>query len=397
MLIIVICSMWTEPSQAIEGLEQNSVTLKDLVQEISSKNLEYLTADFKAQQYNSRIDLAINLDDSLLAFYYLGFPARILREEPPSAPVAGGTPAARAVTETIRGRALFERSTFMIKTMAENRAIWYRAVSDDLYLQIVRQIRENFYQLYFQDRIIGVTEQSLSTLDSLLDASRERYAVGELKQKDVLQVQTEKSLLQIQLLELRQQQLTLATNLNYLTGRELTTPLHPVLEKDLTHSELSAVSRSVPELAAFMKLNRPLVKGYQGLVQTFNIMRLMIPMYYNSILRRDGLREVDSGLRATRTELADFQSKVTAELVTEYGQLETYREQAQLYGNLLLPQTRQILAANQADFEVGRTDLRTPLQTLITLNRYQTEYFQALANHQRSLAKLEAASAMPLF
>jgi len=126
-------------------------------------------------------------------------------------------------------------------------------------------------------------------------------------------------------------------------------------------------------------------------------MRLMIPMYYNMALRRDGLLEVESGMRATRAEMADFQNKVSAELVVEEGRLAKNRELAKLYGNVLLPQTRALLAVGQADFEVGRADLRTPLATLITLNRYQSEYYQALADHQISLARLEAASAMPLF
>jgi len=376
---------------------QQSETLESLIEDARSKNLELMTAEFEAKRYSSRIDLAVNLDDSLLAYYYLGFPARILREATPSATAPEGTPETRTAKNTIRGRARFERSAFMIKEMTKNNAAWYQALRDDLYLQIVRQIREDYYQLYFQDRIIATTEKTLSTLNKLLDISEERYAVGDLTQKDVFQVQAEKSLILIQLLELRQERVALATNLNYLAGRDTTAPLSPTLGIDLSHTELKKISRTIPELTAYMALNRPLVKGYRSLAKTFDIMQLMIPMYFNRILRRDGLLEVESGMRAIKTELADFKSKVTAELVTEHSQLLKYLEQARLYGNALLPQIRQVLAANQADFLVGQTDLRTPLQTLITLNEYQIDYYQALANHQKSLAKLEAASAMSLF
>lgn len=398
-LLFLACSLSTPSLAKAETSKIGSTTLAELIREIEVGNQELLTSEFRAQQYDSRIGLAINLEDSLLAYYYLGFPARILREaEPPPRP-KGESPAAadRAVTETVRGRALFERSTFMVKAMAENRAAWYRSVSQDLHLQIVRRIREDFFQLYFQDRIIAAAEETLSTLDNLLDLSRERYAVGTLGQKDVLEVQTEKTLLLARLLDLRQKRLVLATNLNYLAGRDPASPLRPLLDGALTHGDLKELPHSAPEMTAFMKQSRPLSKGYRSLVETFGIMRLMIPMYYNMALRRDGLLEVESGMRATKAELADFQNKASAELVVEEGRLAQNRELAKLYGNVLLPQTRALLAVGRADFEVGRADLRTPLQTLITLNRYQSEYYQALADHQISLARLEAASAMPLF
>lgn len=369
-------------------------TLNTLIKEADTANQEYLTSGFKAQQYDSRVGLAKDLDDSLLAYYYLGFPARILREEAPPAKEGDKTP--RAVVDTVRGRALFERSTFMVKSMAEDRATWYRAVSDDLHLQIIKRVKEDFFQLYFQDQIIAATKQTLAHLDHLLGVSRDRYAVGKLGQTDVLEVQNEKSLTYLRLLDLEQKRLALASDLNYLAGRNPAAPLQPISGKDLSHSGIGDLDHTAAELTAFMRQNRPLVKGYRALVDTFGIMRLMIPMYYNMAVRRDGTLEVDSGTRAVKAEMADFQDKVSAELVTEYGQSKKTLEVAKLYGDVLIPQARQLVAASQADFEVGKVDLRRPLQALITLDRYQADYFQALADHQISLARLEAASAMPL-
>jgi len=393
LLVLGLCLPLTVESS--ESLDEPTV-LADLIAEADNGNQELLASKFKAQQYNSRINLAKELEDSLLAFYYLGFPARILREADPPAAIEGQQQQ-RAVTETVRGRALFERSTFMVRSMAESWASWYQAVSEDLHLQIIRQIKEAFFRLYFQDRIIAVTEQSLAEFDTLLNTSRDRYAVGTLSQKEVLRIQTEKSLVSANLLELRQNRLALATNLNYLAGRAPSAPLLPVTEKNLTHAKLSELPKSAAELTAVMKLERPLLKGYRSRVEIYNIMRMMIPMYYDMILRKDGFLEVESGRREVRAEMTDFQNRVSAELVTECGELTKNLELARLYGNVLLPQARQIRAAAQADFEVGRSDLRAPLQALITLHRYQTEYYQALAGYQVSLARLEAASGVPLF
>lgn len=395
VLFIVALSALSPAATGLAAVE--GTTLESLIAGARSSNQQVLAAGFKARQYHSRIELSLNLDDPLLAFYYLDFPVRILRESVPSpAPTTGATSTTPATTDTIRGKALFERSAFMIRAMTENRAAWFQGISEDLQLQVAGEIRENFYRLYFQDRIIAVTEETLVALDHLLAASRERYALGQLRQKEVLQIQTEKTRVRARLLDLRQERLALAANLNYLAGRPPGTPLHPQPGKDLTQAGLQETFPPLADLTNFMKQHRPLVKGYKSLVETFGIMRLMIPMYYNRVLSREGLLEVESAMRATKAELADFQNKVAAELTTESGQLEKTVEVARLYGELLLPQARQVLAASQADFAVGRADLREPLQAIVTLNQYQTEYYQALADHQKSLARVEAASAMPL-
>lgn len=391
-LLFLAVSSWASANDPGKG----ATTLATLLKEASQKNQEYMSARFRSQQYDSRVGLAQELDDSLLAYYYLGFPARILREGP-SPPAGSQGTAARPVTETVRGKALFERSSFMVKAMAESRADWYRAVSEDLHLQITRRLRSDFFRLYFQDRIIKVTEHTLATLNNLLDISRQRYAVGQLAQKDILEVQTEKSLLQARLLDLRQKRLALAANLNYLAGRDPESSLQPVCAQEVTHAELSESVPASDVMIRAMKQKRPLIRGYRALVETFRIMRLMIPMYYDMALRRDGTLEVDSGTRAVKAELADFENKVSAELVTERGELYRSLETARLYGEALVPQARQILETLRADFTVGRTDLRKPLQALITLDRYRIDYFQALADHQQALANLAAASAMPLF
>lgn len=397
--VVLAAISWGRAADAREQAAGAAVTLDQLVAGIDVGNQGFLAATFKARQYGSRVGLAPKLDDSLLAYYYLGFPARILREEPaPTAgPGADTAPGRRRVTETLRGQALFERSSFMIKSMTESRAAWYQAVSDDLHLQLVRQVREDFFRLYCQDRIIAVTEETLATLEQLLATTRERYAVGQVAQRDVLQAQNEKTLVASRLLELRQERLALATKLNYLAGRDPAAPLQPQLAAPLSHASLVELTRSDAELTAYMKQHRPLVKGYKALIETFGIMRLMIPMYYNKALRQDGTLEVDSGMRAARAELLDFQNQVAADLVVERGRLAKDLAQAKLYGDVLIPQAREQLASSRADFAVGRADLRRPLQDIVTLNQYQVDYFRTLADHQGSLARLEADSALPLF
>ena len=62
------------------------------------------------------------------------------------------------------------------------------------------EVITNFYRLYFLDQIITVTRQSNDTLQNLLQAADTQYAVGKIRQKDVLSLQEQRYQLQARLL-----------------------------------------------------------------------------------------------------------------------------------------------------------------------------------------------------
>ena len=292
--------------------------------------------------------------------------------------------------EAVRGSIITGRD------MVENQALWYDYLSADLILQVTGQVRENFYQLHFLDKIITVTEQSLITLDSLIAASSASYAVGKVRQKDVLRAHTERYQLQAELIRLRQQRIATESTLNYLAARGIGEALSPQVNAELTHENLPQMQLSAINLISGLYQKRPLGKGYQALGGRFKAMRGMVQMFFNREAQTEAVFEVDSGYRAIKAEGTDFYNSTISDLQTTQANLEKNGELARLYGRVIVPHGHQSYEAGLADFKVGQEEFQTLLKIVLEYNKDQTLYYQALADYMVDMARLEKLSGVAL-
>lgn len=394
-VLIVLCFFLVLPlrsySDTANGLAAETVTLSELIETALSKNQQLISADATALRYKTRIPLIDNLTEPLLAFYYQGFPV---------ANMSGGTivnvhqgsagVATKHTGRRTRGKILTGQD------MVENMALWYEYSAEDLRLQMVKQVREAFYRIYFLDRIIGVTQKSLLTLESLTEAGDTQYTVGNIRQKDLLNIQKQRYQLTARLLDLQQQRQQWATTLNYLAARSVSAKIVPSIEGGFEYEDLVEPKYAINNLISGLAHNRPLTKGYQALGARFKVMRGMVQMYFNRDVQTEAMFEADSGFRAMRAEGADFFNKTSADIQITLDNLTSYREQARLYGRVLVPQSRQIYQASLADFKVGKGDYREALDSLLDLDRSQVKYFEMLSNYQVDMARLEGLSGMAL-
>ena len=371
--------------------DKGKIELSELLDAALTKNQQLISADAEAQRYNTRILLLDKLTEPMMAFYYLDFPISNMSQGVADRINQADAGAARKVrVRSVRGKVLTG------KDMIENQALWFDYRAADLRLQIARQVREGFYRLYFLDQIILVSEKSIETLKSLVHAADAQYAVGKIRQKDVLILQSQSYQLQAKLLEQRQQRLKLATELNYLAARSVTTVLVPHIEGGLKYEDLVVPKQTSINLISGLFQNRPLIKGYQALGGRFRAMRSMAKMFFNRDAQDEAYYEADNGLRAIKAEGTDFYNQVTADIQVAMANLNTNRELARLYGRVLVPQARQLYQANLADFQVGRSGYRAPLDALLNLYKYQEKYYQALADYQVDLARLEGLSGLAI-
>jgi len=326
-----------------------------------------------------------------LAFYYLDFPmgnissgftARENQEK------AG--PGSKVTVASVRGAILTGRD------MVENQALWYDYLSADLILQVTSQVRKNFYQLYFLDKIIAVTEQSLKTLDSLIETSGASYAVGRVRQKDVLRAQAERYQLQAELLRLRQKRVATATTINYLTGRSSSQKVELKLAEELHSDNLPEMSLTFIDLISGLYNHRPLIKGYQALGGRFKAMRGMVQMYFNREVQTEAMFEADSGLRAIKAKGTDFYNSVISDLQIALSDLEKNKELAKLYDRVIVPQGRQMVEVGLSDFQVGGEEYAVVLKAVLALNKDQNLLYQALSDYMVIMAQLEELSGVSL-
>lgn len=388
-VLLYFCALPATAVFSEEDLEDGGVHLPELLEEVLDNNYQLISADAQAQRYYLRIQLVENLTEPLLAFYYLDYPVGNMSggfSERINQAKAG--PAQKVTGKGSRGKILTGRD------MVEDMASWYQYKSEDLRLQVIRQVREKFYRLHFLNQVISVTEHSLNPLKILIRTSDALYAVGKIRQKDVLAAQSQRYQFIAALLNLRQQRLELSNELNYLAARNTSDLLIPLLDMELTHENLVEPKHSDEALISGLFQNRPLLKGYQSLAGRFRAMRGMAQMYFNREVRTEAMYEADSGLRALKAEISDFHNQLIAKIQTSAAALKKNRQLANLYGKVLVPQARQRVQASLADLQVGSADFRETLQSIIDLNRLQVDYYRSLADYQADLAKLEGLSGM---
>lgn len=380
------------PALATDDDLGESISLELLIAQVLERSQELLSAEAQSQRYDARIPLVENLDEKLLAFYYLDFPvgnmSRGTTERENQAPVEKPQ---LVTVKSVRGKVLNGRD------MVENQALWYHYLSEDIRLQLIQKAKEGFYRLYFHDRIIAATKQNLATLDHVIRISQSRYAVGTLRQKDVLKAQTERALLQVQLLELEQSRVEKVADLNYLAALPASGSIVPLIDAELTPENFPRPPYEPTTMVTGLYRSRPLLQGYQALGARFRAMKMMVQMYFNREVRTEAMFEADSGMRSIKATTADFLNRVAADLEKTYASQEKNLQLAELYENVILPQARQVYQSVLVDFQVGRDDLRSALQALFALNQYQIASYQAQADYMADLSKLEGLSGMVLF
>jgi outer membrane protein TolC len=216
--------------------------------------------------------------------------------------------------------------------------------------------------------------------------------------------------------------------LNRLLNRPADTPLTP--SKSLS---ATVVETGLTKLLNLARRHRPLFSGYEAMVDRYRAQRKLAKLdYYPDFnlfagyrqredipgdpaegadfvsagvsinlplwqgKRREAVAEADSALRMARGQLVDFGHRVDFTISDQFAQLTKNRELVALFKTGIIPQAEQTFEASLAAYRVGDTDFLNLLDSLLTLYRYRIDYHRALSDHERSVARLEAAVGVEL-
>ena len=260
----------------------------------------------------------------------------------------------------------------------------FDAMSQD----VVMTVKESYYDLYATQRVIAITKEEESILQSLLKVAETLYATGERPQADAIKAQTEVTMLKQKLLELQSQENMLKAKLNTLLSRRADSPL------ELAAKPPESVSpENVKNLFAVATENRPEVLAAQTQVERYALeKRLMekeyLPDYKLGVEYRSLGRDENMLMFTVSVELPIWQSKYRAG-VREAAQMEIYSQAAkeaaeqqssfdvqdssfklqtarrtlELYRTELIPQAESRFSASEAGYRTGKTDFMDLLES----------------------------------
>jgi len=292
-------------------------------------------------------------------------------------------------------------------------------------LQLVRDVKTVWWNLFYLDRTLEVITRNQVLLKQFVSVAETRYTVGRGLQQDILLAQLELSKLSDSAIRVQNMRENEVVRLNVLMDHPAAEPVH--LPSAVDETLLSPVSTEVlqqravaarPSLAAQterMGAARSRVdlakKDYApdfkvgavyGLRNGNNpdgssradlgsvMFSMNLPLYTGSKQDR-AVDQRNAEWMQQKYQLHDQRNQVASQVQQAVTDYRRAGEQAQLFQQQIIPQARQTVDAMLAGYQVGKVDFLNLIRSQTTLYDYETQYWKALSAANQALARLIAA------
>lgn len=303
---------------------------------------------------------------------------------------------------------------------AEVAKFTYMAALNDL----AAQVKTTYYALYAAQQGALIVERNKVLIQQMGRIAGARYAVGQGKQADVVRTQSQLAEMLHEAVLVRQARERASVTLMGLLNRsaatthvhafegELTVPpvktateqtLEAALAEAEAHNPEIAMARAevaVAEaaLAAAHAIAVPDLTARVGVAQSYMDMgwRPVVTAMVGTNVPLESRKREEAATAAAVAELAarlstldDRRRAVRVGLVEALTHVRHLEEQADLYAKGLLPQSRQALASELANYQVGRSDFDAVIAAQMSLFRYEREERVAIADYHTMRAEID--------
>jgi outer membrane protein TolC len=300
---------------------------------------------------------------------------------------------------------------------ARHGAVAADADADEQARMLAARVRMAYFEAAQADRALAVMERTRGLLRDLEQVATTMYAVGAAEQQDVVRAQVEVARMSEEITRMGQMRLAAAARLSALLGREAPGPI-PALELPdwpadepppvdtlvawalagrpalvartervvAAEASLSAARRELyPDLEVGVAWQRrPAFPDMVSLMVGINLPLFagakQLPMRREAAAMRD----------MASAELADLRSETVARIVELRARAVRDRNLGRLYRGTIVPQAQAAVASALAGYRVGRVPFMQLVDNQMTVNRYDIEAFQLLADYHAVVGELEA-------
>jgi outer membrane protein, heavy metal efflux system len=298
---------------------------------------------------------------------------------------------------------------------------------DEARLQLIKNVKGKWWQLYYLDRALETVDINQVLLRQFITVAKTKYETGMGLQQDVLLSQLELSKLidqEIQLQAIRRNQ---AIQLNILMDRpannelillgqvskvmpelvdedelyqkaELTRPLLNQMETrvDAAQSRLDLAKRDYyPDFTLGMTYgdrtgDNPMPRGGARSDFVSVMVGIKIPLYAGR-KQSKAVSQKSFELQKNRYALLDEKGVVMGAISSAVTDYHRAKQQFSLFGSGIVPQAQQTVESMLAGYQVSEVDFLNLVRSQMTLFNYQLQYWKALSDAKQALARLEAA------
>ncbi len=310
---------------------------------------------------------------------------------------------------------------------AENNAEMYGQQFKELEREIIREVKSNYYELYFVQKKIEINKENQILLQQLANITAKQYEVGTGRQADMLRAQTELSTLINEGVNLEKEKRNVETMLNTILNRpadgtfevipsiEDTIPTLSADEAGWNYRQLSSLAyENRPELKAMqynIKMNEAELASsklqyypdimvqlmYKNMTGTTNdfwstMVGVNIPIAFWSKNKFTGkVEENKINISTAEEQFNASKNMVASQVQNALVKIESNKNLIDLYKNTVIPQAQQTLQATLVEYQTGKTEFLMVIDAYKMVLMAKQDYYMSQMNYMQSQALLEQA------
>ena len=387
--------------------------LKDLIEDALSKNPDVLATKSKWEVLRERPAQAGSLDDPMVGLALLNVPT--------------DTFGFRQEDMTMKEISVIQRVPYPGKRplrseMAQKEAEAAYSDYEEAKNKISRDVKTAYYDLFYVNKAIQVTEKNREVLKLLNQIAETKYSVGEGIHTDVFKAQVELSKMIDELIMFSQNKRSLKARINTLLHLPPFAPLGEPEEISFTK-----FSGDPEKLTRSAEVSRPLLQSIKRVVERNRVgLKMAEREYYPDFdlklaygQRDDGplgrradmvtamvainlplwhrtkqdkkVAESQKDIQSAKDQLAAMTNEIRFMLSDKLTEIERAERQIELLKTGIIPQATLSLDSALASYRVNKVDFITTLDSLMTLFKYEIQYYRLLSEHRKNIAEIEAA------
>lgn len=288
--------------------------------------------------------------------------------------------------------------------------------------EIVNEVRSKLRSMYVElwniQQNMLLTDGNWKLMKQFIAVAQTKYNNGEVHQQDLLKAQVENSMIENEMISLRQKELSAkAMLMSFLNRNENDTIGVAILP------ERNNIPFTLDELLAFARDNRPMLQRESLMIRESEIMRSMatqeyLPDFKVGIERMTEpmgaftgwsvslgmtipfapwtlgkvnarVEESDAAIRKSMASFTASRSMIESRIKDSYYKVEAANRQIALYDSAILPQARQSVQVTLISYTNGTTDYLMLLDAYRMLNDLSKEYLMTRMQCEQATAELE--------
>jgi outer membrane protein TolC len=281
--------------------------------------------------------------------------------------------------------------------------------------QVIEQVRETYFNLFYLRKMQDSLRGTQSELDRVAQTTESQYHVAMAQQQDVLKAQLAQTDI-VKDLEMNDEEFQQGqASLKAILGREQYSPdidIGDIRPTDIPMSDSQLLQLAMTKSPTLQQANAmegqsdaALAIAKRDYVPDFNVgyayqktgpgfrdyymltLGVKVPLYF----WRKQTPAVEQAALEKESVFADSYAKrlsVLSDLQNQIISLRTTSRVLKLYSDGLIPQAEVTLISGTAAYRVGKVDFQTLLSAVINVLRVKQEYFRALADHEIAISKI---------